>query len=68
MQQMIIEDPQEFYKHVNLLRKYCDDLPSIMSYDNKNAKNNDDIADCFRIFFQSIYSKPNDRNVKNFEK
>lgn len=68
MQDLILDDPQQFYKHVNLSRKYSEDLPTTMSYDKEIAENNNDIVDLFRQFFQSIYSESEAENVDNFMK
>lgn len=53
---------------MNLSRKYSEDLPTTMSYDNKIAENSNDIVDLFRQFFQSIYSESSEENVDNFVK
>lgn len=66
MQQLISEDPKQFFKHVNLSRKYCDDLPTTMSFKDKLADNPNEIADLFRQFFQSVYATTDPDYVNKF--
>lgn len=66
MQQMISDDPQQFFKHVNLNKKNCDDLPTTMSLNDKIAENSNDVADLFRQFFQSIYTTPDNECMRKF--
>lgn len=58
MQQMIDDDPQQFYKHVKYTTKSSNDLPSTMSYENNIAKTPAETANLFRMFFKSVYSEP----------
>lgn len=66
MEQMITDDPQQFFKHVNLSRKQSEDLPTSMSFESKVAENSADIVDLFRQFFQSVYSVPSNECIQRF--
>lgn len=59
MQQLINENPQMFFKHVNFLKHQSDDLPSNMKYNDNIASTPDEIVDQFKLFFESVYKTPN---------
>lgn len=55
MQQMVNDDPQQFFKHVNNSRKQSDDLPSTMKFNDKQANSPHDISNLFHEFLSSAY-------------
>lgn len=67
MQQLITDDPQQFFKHVNSSRKHKESLPTSMVYHDKSAETPKNIAELFREFFQSVYTQPDDHSIKKFD-
>lgn len=67
MQQLIWDDPQQFHKHVKYSSKQSNDMPSCMSYGDRLAKTPDEIADLFRLFFESVYQEPVDGATLRFD-
>lgn len=54
------------YNYVREFRKQSDDFPANMSYKDIKGGSPQEIADLFKIFFESVYSKPSSDSVKNF--
>lgn len=52
-------DPKKFYNFVNVRRK-TSSFPSVMSLNQKNATNSDEIVDLFADYFGSVYTSHND--------
>lgn len=67
IQQLISDDPQQFFKHVNLSRKYKDNLPSSMTFESQVANNPNNIAELFKLFFQSVYTNSDDCSINKFD-
>lgn len=66
MQHEINENPHLFYNFVRDFWKQSDDIPSNVNYKDENASSSDKIANLFRDFFKSVYSKPNSDSVEHF--
>lgn len=56
MQQKIISDPKNFYKHVNYIRKSSTEIPSTMHLNGQTATNKKEICEFFKHKFKSIYT------------
>lgn len=72
MEELIVNDPMEFFKFVNAVRKTNNDFPHEMHYNNQKTSENKDIANLFAKFFASAYTKHNLSlsdicNIGNFE-
>lgn len=67
MQQLISEDPQQFFKHVNYTKKQSNDLPRTMKLNDKTANNPKEVAELFRTFFNSVYVPHDEHAITNFE-
>lgn len=63
----ISENPQRFYDHVREFRKQSDAFPANMSFGDRKGNTPSEIADLFRIFFESVYSKPSSNTLINFD-
>lgn len=66
IQDKIDDDPTQFYSHVKQMRKQTDDLPRSMTFKNQCTDDKNEIAEYFRLFFQSVYSNPNENCIQNF--
>lgn len=68
MQQLIDDDPQQFFKHIKLTTKQSSDLPSTMSFGDKTSKSACESIELFRAFFQSVYNEPVDKACDHFDR
>lgn len=66
IQQMIIDDPTNFYKHVNASKKQMNELPTSMCHGDRKADTPDGIAELFRSFFESVYTEPCIDSINEF--
>lgn len=55
----LIEDPKSFWKYINDKRS-SHNLPSSLSYSNREATSGQEIANLFRDFFQTVYTVNHD--------
>lgn len=62
MQQILIDDPQQFFKHVSYSKKQSENIPRIMKLNGKTSNDPKETVDFFRQFFESVY-KPHDDNI-----
>lgn len=67
MQQLISDDPNQFFRHVKNSKKQSDDIPATMKFNNKQTNSEVEIAEFFRIFFESTYSQPDPNSITIFE-
>lgn len=67
IQQMIMDDPSNLYRHVNSSRKQVKDLPNSMSLGDLTADTPGDIAELFGLFFQYVYTEPCVDSVNKFD-
>lgn len=67
MQQLIDDDPQQFFKHIKLTTKQSSDLPSTMTFGDNTSKSVGESTELFRAFFQSVYSEPVDKASDRFD-
>lgn len=67
MQQLIDDDPQQFYRHVRLSTNQTEALPSKMSYDHQVSNTHTEATEFFKSFFQSVYCDPIANAVDHFD-
>lgn len=60
MQQMIDDDPQQFFKHVKYSTNQSSDFPRTMLFK--------ETANLFRDFFDSVYCKPVDNATQRYDR
>ena len=65
-QQQINENPNSFYNFVRDFRKKSDDFPACMSYKDKKGNSPNEIAELFRNFFESVYTKSSPDSMQRF--
>lgn len=69
LEDLIDENPQKFFEHVNIIKHNSDDLPSEMQLNNStNADNWDDIAELFRQHFSTAYNIPKGDSIDTYIK
>lgn len=64
MEQLILDDPIKFFKHVNSIRNTKDELPYEMGFKNATSTNKREIVEFFAEFFESAYTI-HDQNLDN---
>ena len=63
----IRSDPKKFWNFINSKRKSNNSYPTIIKFEDFKSSNNTEIANYFKLFFESVYQDPISFNTQDVD-